>query len=228
MKRKFSFFFYLSLISFFTNSDLEIWYKFLDAAINNKVLLTSVYTINNHLLSHVPHMIRSMGPLRAYSCRPMERMIGKYKRLAHSRIAAGENIGNIMELLALFAFLKDTGMVSLEPLESKPLYKDNTFDYHPSGVKEAPQLWDLTKIAVDINDKSGVILGVPITKVEAALRSYMRRLNMVGTSMQQTIIFPAKRLWRDSQVISSALYTFSKKGIQRSSEFVMLESSHLK
>ncbi|KAG1437346.1 hypothetical protein G6F56_013151 [Rhizopus delemar] len=142
--------------------------------------------------------------------------------------AAGENIGNIMELLALFAFLKDTGMVSLEPLESKPLYKDNTFDYHPSGVKEAPQLWDLTKIAVDINDKSGVILGVPITKVEAALRSYMRRLNMVGTSMQQTIIFPAKRLWRDSQVISSALYTFSKKGIQRSSEFVMLESSHLK
>lgn len=173
-------------------------------------------------------MIRSMGPLRAYSCRPMERMIGKYKRLAHSRIAAGENIGNIMELLALFAFLKDTGMVSLEPLESKPLYKDNTFDYHPSGVKEAPQLWDLTKIAIDINDKSGVILGVPITKVEAALRSYMRRLNMVGTSMQQTIIFPAKRLWRDSQVISSALYTFSKKGIQRSSEFVMLESSHLK
>ncbi|KAG1448680.1 hypothetical protein G6F56_008876 [Rhizopus delemar] len=170
----------------------------------------------------------SMGPLRAYSCCLMKRMIGKYKRLAHSRIAAGENIGNIMELPALFAFLKDTGMVSLEPLESKPLYKDNTFNYHPSDVKEVPKLWDLTKVAIDVNDKSGVILGVPITKVEAALRSYLRRLNMVGTSMQQTIISPAKRLWRDSQVISSALYTFSKKGIQRSSGFVMPESNHLK
>ncbi|KAG1442022.1 hypothetical protein G6F56_011234 [Rhizopus delemar] len=40
--------------------DLEIWYSFLDNSIGKKVLLKSVYTINNHLLSHIAYMIRSV------------------------------------------------------------------------------------------------------------------------------------------------------------------------
>lgn len=172
-------------------------------------------------------MVRSMGPLRAYSCRPMERMIGRYKRLTNSRIASGENAGNIMESLALFAFLEDAGIAVLEPELRKKIYKDDTFEYHPSGVKVAPQLWDLTKAAFHLYDSTGSIANVPIGTFKAALNDYMTRLNCEGTSMQQVAIIPAKRLWRDSQVISSALYSAANKSIQRSSEFVMFESNHL-
>lgn len=168
-----------------------------------------------------------MGPLRAYSCRPMERMIGRYKRLTNSRTASGENAGNIMESLALFAFLEDTGIAVLEPELRKPLYKDDTFEYHPSGVKVAPQLWDLAKTAFNIYDSAGSIANVSIDIFKAALNGYMSRLHCEGTKMQQVAITPAKRLWRDSQVISSALYSAYNKSIQRSSEYVMFESNYL-
>ncbi|KAG1438352.1 hypothetical protein G6F56_012677 [Rhizopus delemar] len=103
-----------------------------------------------------------------------------------------------MESLALFAFLKDTGLAVLEPELRKPLYKNDTFEYHPSGVKVAPQLWDLTKAGFNLFNSAGSIANVPIDTFKAALNGYMRRLHREGTNMQQVAITPAKRLWRDS------------------------------
>lgn len=173
-------------------------------------------------------MVKSMGPLRAYSCRPMERMIGKYKRLSNARIAVGENFSNIIERLAYFAYLEDTGIACLDSPTVKPLYRDDSFQYHPSGIKTAPQLWDLSKNSIDLRSPNELIAGVPVGELLKALEGYKKRMNKPGMTTNQTSILPAKRLWCDSQVISSSLYATSHKNIKRSSEYVMFESNHLK
>ncbi|KAG1439560.1 hypothetical protein G6F56_012258 [Rhizopus delemar] len=115
-----------------------------------------------------------MGPLRAYSCRPIERMIGKMKRLTNARMVTGTNSGNILERLALFQYLEDTGIVSLEFSQQRPAYKDNSFAYHPSGQKEAPQLWDVSKNALDIHQKTNKVQGIPMAVFVEALKSYKK------------------------------------------------------
>ncbi|KAG1452576.1 hypothetical protein G6F56_007781 [Rhizopus delemar] len=108
-----------------SHSNLEAWYSFIDGCIQDNQLVNTAYTCNMHTMSHIPRMVKKMGPLRAYSCRPMERMIGKMKRLTNARMATGINSGNILERLALFQYLEDTGIVPLKSSQQKPAYKDD-------------------------------------------------------------------------------------------------------
>lgn len=217
----------LPFFFFFFNSNLETWYTFIDGCIQDNKLVNTAYTCNMHTMSHIPRMVKKMGPLRAYSCRPMERMIGKMKRLTNARMATGINSGNILERLALFQYLEDTGIVSLESSQQRPAYKDDSFAYHPSGQKEAPQLWDISKNAIDIRQTTNKVQGIPVAVFVEALKSYKKRLNLEGTTIAQEMVFPAKRLWADNQVICSSIYTSSNKNIKRSTEYVMFESRHL-
>ncbi|KAG1440928.1 hypothetical protein G6F56_011709 [Rhizopus delemar] len=168
-----------------------------------------------------------MGPLRAYSCRPMERMIGKMKRLTNARMATGIHSENILKRLALFQYLKDTGIVSLESSQQRPAYKDDSFAYHPSGQKEAPQLWDISKNALDIRRTTNEVQEIPLAVFVEAWKIYKKkRLNFERTTIAQEMAFPTKRLWADNKVICSSIYTSSNKNIKRLTEYVMFESRH--
>ncbi|KAG2206425.1 hypothetical protein INT46_002903 [Mucor plumbeus] len=70
---------------------LKQWFDFLNDEINNKNILPGVICPNLHLLYHVPYITKSMGVLRSYSARSMERAIQMYKQRikATSRVYLG-------------------------------------------------------------------------------------------------------------------------------------------
>ncbi|KAI8994858.1 hypothetical protein BDB01DRAFT_214359 [Pilobolus umbonatus] len=55
-----------------------------------------VFTINQHLLSHLSLVIRVLGPLRLISSRPLERTVGQVKSRILSRSLAGKNSANVV------------------------------------------------------------------------------------------------------------------------------------
>lgn len=54
------------------------------------------FTINEHLLLHLPMIIKALGPARYFSARPLERMIGKFKQQINSKSHPSENAANIV------------------------------------------------------------------------------------------------------------------------------------
>ncbi|CAO3631617.1 unnamed protein product [Mucor hiemalis] len=81
-------------------SCFDKWHAYLKEEITKKHLSKSVFTINNHYLSHIGATIRQAGSLRVYSTRSMERTIGRYAKLIKSTVYGGKNAGNIVERLA--------------------------------------------------------------------------------------------------------------------------------
>jgi hypothetical protein len=62
-----------------------------------KYIGTSGFTINQHYLIHIPEIIRSLGPLRNFSARPLERTIGQLKKRINSQSMPSENIFNVIQ-----------------------------------------------------------------------------------------------------------------------------------
>ncbi|KAI8985106.1 hypothetical protein BDB01DRAFT_835114 [Pilobolus umbonatus] len=55
-----------------------------------------VFTINQHLLSHLSLVIRALDPLRLISPSPLERTVGQVKSRILSRSMAGKNSANVI------------------------------------------------------------------------------------------------------------------------------------
>lgn len=54
------------------------------------------FTINQHYICHIGSIIQHLGPLRNISARPLERMIGVFKRKIKSTSRPSENVANLM------------------------------------------------------------------------------------------------------------------------------------
>ncbi|OAD75557.1 hypothetical protein PHYBLDRAFT_64469 [Phycomyces blakesleeanus NRRL 1555(-)] len=72
------------------------WHAFLHCEIEEKRLKPTIFVMNQHMLVHLGYMMRKMGPLQAYSCRPIERTIGVYSAAIKSRKKPGKNIENLL------------------------------------------------------------------------------------------------------------------------------------
>lgn len=73
-------------------------------------------------------MIKAMGPLRAYSFRPMERAFGAISTLIKSKVEAGINASNVVERLALRRYVDFYSDIQqeLDPIRPRP-YKAESF-----------------------------------------------------------------------------------------------------
>ena len=67
------------------------WHSFLKTHIAN-----DVFTVNQHSLTHLGYIVKSQGPLRHISARPLERLIGMTKSTVRSRRNPGQNAINEM------------------------------------------------------------------------------------------------------------------------------------
>ena len=105
---------------------------------------------------------------------------------------------------------------------------DSTYISHPSGCKDAPQLWEPTnkeEECIDADNRE-VFHGVPGSQVELALKSYYTRLpNNVSNVIENRKIRLYFRLWLDSTVYSSSLYKSRKNLTSRAGHYVMFIAS---
>ncbi|OAD70453.1 hypothetical protein PHYBLDRAFT_70627 [Phycomyces blakesleeanus NRRL 1555(-)] len=79
-----------------TEEAIGRWHAFLRCEIEEKRLKPTVFVMNQHMLVHLGYMMREMSPLRACSCRPIERTIGVYSAAIKSRKKPGKNMENLL------------------------------------------------------------------------------------------------------------------------------------
>ncbi|KAI8149856.1 hypothetical protein BJV82DRAFT_584940 [Fennellomyces sp. T-0311] len=66
----------------------------------------NAFTISQHYLSHVPDIIRQLGPPRLYSTRTMERQIGVVKPRIKSRSKPAANASNVIHQIQTKSYFK--------------------------------------------------------------------------------------------------------------------------
>lgn len=80
---------------------IDGWNDFLVAlSMDDGVIEETVFTVNLHLMNHVPDIMRRLGPMHSYSAFANERVIGEYKRSIKSRKEPGKNAANLMKRFA--------------------------------------------------------------------------------------------------------------------------------
>lgn len=80
---------------------IDKWNGFLvSLSMDDKVIEETVFTVNLHLLKHVPDIMRKLGPMHSYSAFANERVIGEYKKNIKSKKEPGKNAANLMKQFA--------------------------------------------------------------------------------------------------------------------------------
>ncbi|CAO3669739.1 unnamed protein product [Rhizopus stolonifer] len=151
-----------------------------------------------------------MRPFRYYFLRPMERTIGRVKRSVRTRCSAGINSGNILECTAIFQFLENTGMLSLDLVYNK---RKNSV----SGKNDVPQLCNpMAKKATRLHGLSGTVQGVPTRIFGRSLWSYYyhsKRLQLNEVVIERgDSIQPFAKFWNGSQLYTSHVQA-NEKGL---------------
>ncbi|KAI8967320.1 hypothetical protein BDB01DRAFT_734017 [Pilobolus umbonatus] len=209
----------------------QIWHKYLQTQISNKRLSKSVFSPVNHYLHHIAYITKSLGPMRAYSTRPMERTIGKYARMIKSRVDSGVNAGNIFERIAIrnlvnmYVNIED----EVDIIAPKP-YNDSTFIDHPSRHPNNPQLWSpfletpLNLLELDTADD---ICGNPVTNqtILDHLQHYYFTHNH-HPIVSNYNIQPAGRAWINHSMFSSCMNRKKMNEFRRGNHHVMFEAHH--
>jgi hypothetical protein len=95
-----------------------VWFAYLDTLLDDDAISRTLFTFNHHALSHLPHLIKVLGSIRAVSARGLERKIGVVKRVVRSTNKAGVNAGNELDQEDVFTFLEFAGAIDfLEPFQ---------------------------------------------------------------------------------------------------------------
>ena len=170
-------------------------------------------------------MIRELGPLRSYSCRPSERNIKSHTNHIRSTTNPGANASNILLNQRNMESYGLNQMMHEHSHDSTQAASQNSFLSHPSGNPDYPQLWEPHSEYVTMGD-SMLCAGLRGYSVADALRSYYRRLfkSQSPVLLDSNKIKLADRLWIDSDVISSTLYRQRKSLTTRANNFVLFES----
>ena len=172
-----------------------------------------VFTSNNHYLCHLQHIIIKAGPLRAYSCRNLERTIKKYSNLIKSKSKINANASNILTSQAGYNshFVRNI----TQSLTTNPTYNPNSFWRHPSGISHYPQLWepfDQDSLSIDLSSDL-LHCGVSKKKVTKALTNfYARTTGLKDITLDSLEVGIAAKAWKDSKLFSS-VFDRMKKGL---------------
>lgn len=197
------------------------WHLYLKNQIAADKLTVRAFTANNHYLRHIPYMIEEQGPLRYYSCRASERSIKTQSHAVKSGSRASVNASNNLVkrgVLASSTIKESLGGSSRGSPRGSEHYLEN-----PSGNPGDPELWGASLGFVTLGNGS-VCGGLKDREVERALKSYYVRLNPMDCAVDNLDIQLAKRLWTDTNVISSVIYRKKSHLTTRADNFVMFES----
>jgi len=94
--------------SFVSFRCVQQWHQFLRREVNTGKLSVAGFTANQHYLRHMSLVVRALGPLRAYSARPLERAIGQYSKMIRSRSRPGAQASNVMYKISAIRYAQRT------------------------------------------------------------------------------------------------------------------------
>ncbi|RCH82705.1 hypothetical protein CU097_003704, partial [Rhizopus azygosporus] len=190
--------------------NVKEWLNFLKTEAHEKRISYSVFRISQHYLCHIPYMIKAMGPLRAYSFRPMERAFGAISTLIKSKVEAGINASNVVERLALRRYVD--------------FYSDIQQELDPIRPRPAPQYWEPFRcgvVATECNVSSDN-WSIPTDTLYSCLQQFYRH-TLNGEESRSPIdinIDIAARAWINSTVYSSVYYRNYRQEFRRSNHIV--------
>ncbi|OAD81297.1 hypothetical protein PHYBLDRAFT_161912 [Phycomyces blakesleeanus NRRL 1555(-)] len=196
------------------------WHSFLYQQVQNNTLSRSVFWPVQHYLVHIPYIIKQQGPLRCYSTRSMERVIGVFSKLIKSKSKGGRNASFLIERFVIHNYTSMAISIcdEINLIRPKPYGKESYVDLpnDPSGA----QLWDPFHQFVNLNDDLVEGVGGPSVK-EALLKYYQRTTGLTGHEFGDSVVVVAACLWMDSTVYSSCMYQRKKNETSRGNHYVM-------
>lgn len=195
------------------------WHRFLNSEIDNRNMNARVFTPNNHYLSHLALLIRQMGPLRAYSCRSMERTIKLFTNLIKSTSHTGVNASNILRRQSNQNKMAVRQLLEVQ-FPSRPAQVGD-YETSPSGL----QVWKPSRSVSLLGDgDEDICFGTTRSRLIAGLKSYYTRLSgerVISLEMADIELFG--RAWRDSFVYSSTMNRRIKNLQTRADNVVLFE-----
>ncbi|OAD69424.1 hypothetical protein PHYBLDRAFT_172669 [Phycomyces blakesleeanus NRRL 1555(-)] len=147
---------------------------------------------------------QQQGPLRCYSTRSMERVIGVFSKLIKSKSKGGRNASFLVEQFAIHNYTSMAISIcdEINLIWPKPYGRESYMDLpnDPSGA----QLWEPFHQFVNLNDDLVEGVGGPSVK-EALLKYYWRTTGLTGHEFGDSVVVVAARLWMDLTVYSSCI-----------------------
>lgn len=217
------------ILNIYLTSLFQKWHQFCKKEVRRGRLSNRVFTINNHYLTHVGDMIRQMGPLRAYSCRPSERAIKGLTNLIKSPSKSGINASNNLlnqRNMESFGF---TDMLAEYTHASTHEVRSDSFITSPTSDPDASQLWDPQSQFQTLGD-STFVAGLGGRSVELGLQSYYKRSSGSTTRIELDCqeIQAAGRLWSEGNVYTSEMYHHKHRISTRADNIVLFKSIKVK
>jgi hypothetical protein len=209
---------------------VQQWHQFLRREVNNDRLSVAVFTANQHYLRHISLVVRALGPLRAYSARPLERAIGQYSKMIRSRSRPGAQVSNVMHKISAIRYVQRT----VPAMRKQPPLDSNTFLAAQAGPS-APQIW--TPFTPGSFDGPFTLAGIQLQDLLRVVKQFWLRASRLFDNAESALagdmplrwqdltldtvnFMVAGRLWKDSMVFQSLHY--QAPNMQRANHFVRL------
>ncbi|KAG2200369.1 hypothetical protein INT47_002283 [Mucor saturninus] len=189
-----------------------IWHTYLLEQVNLKNISRSVFRPVQHDLIHVPYIIKQQSPLRCYSARSMERVIGVYSKLIKSRRMGGRNASMLIKRFAIRNFIN--GIIEIDLIvPAGPACMMGSFRA-PFGGNAS------------LDGK--LIEGIRCGRVKDALSRYYKRSSGLHatTFFGDSEIAIASRAWINNNVYSSSMYRRRRNEMSRRKHYVMFTTSY--
>lgn len=171
-----------------------------------------------HYLTHIPLVVKRLGPLRAYSTRSMERSIGVFSKLIKSKRDGGKNAINLIERLAVHNFVDHTLDIDKLLKIIKPRACSDKSSKNLPNDPNGPQLWE--PFRAHVVESSSAVEGVQGSILLRCLRKYYQRATQAQSLTMNTTITIASRLLKETTVFSSAFYRRLKQEFSRGNQYI--------
>jgi hypothetical protein len=219
------------LFSFFFRC-LREWHDFLKAEIEGKHLCVSVFTSNQHTICHLKQTIKTLGPLRAYSTRSLERTIGRYKKYITAKNNMNVNVGKALERLAIRDyFIAETAqdvegdVLDMDNIKIRNAKWNHLWDRGGNGAQLWGPLYE-DKQYCNWQKESHVFALLRQRKLESALRKFYKHRYPFRSSSNIIVsvesISIAARAWYNNNGLNSAFYFNRLMLSSKSNECVLI------
>ncbi|OAD67251.1 hypothetical protein PHYBLDRAFT_63754 [Phycomyces blakesleeanus NRRL 1555(-)] len=169
---------------------------------------------------HIPFIVKQLGPLRCYSTRSIERVIGVFSKLIKSKCKGCCNASFLVERFTLHNYINTAISIQneIDLIQPKPYGRESYMDL-PNDFSGA-QLWEPFHRFAHLNDD--LVEGVSSPSVKDALtRYYQRTSGLMISNIGDFTIVVAGRLWMNSTMYSSCIYQQRRNERSRGNHYVM-------
>ncbi|OAD70942.1 hypothetical protein PHYBLDRAFT_171014 [Phycomyces blakesleeanus NRRL 1555(-)] len=188
------------------------WHSFLRCKISDGKLKSNIFVMNQHMLVHLGFMLWEMGPLQAYSCRPIEYTIGTYTSAIKSRKEPGKNMENVLFQMAAISHCRGNCPARTGPADRRT----SNFKVASDDIA-GPQLWSsLTRYSMA---ELANTIGMEWKDLVQQLLPFWAGEGVSSFEEQDSVVCTTK-MWKDS-VVYRVQSSFDSRHVQANNLVVL-------